>query len=452
MKSNDGNLRSLVFGLSLVLTLAIVPLVAQTRGMIMDNNTGKAVVFNADADTVTGAVTIGFGAVGDCSITLDQAFGFATRFNSNVYVIQLSPPALAGGINPIPISNAGEDTSLSPNGKQVVVCDGSGGSFPVSVVDVASHVQLTTLSTGSPDCNSVDVAKTGSVLVTSPTDDTVRRLTIDGAGSLTNTGEVLAVGGQPNNVVAAPDGGSGVVIDFSPATIKSFKVPGLTPVSTVSISSNGISGAFNNAGTVLYVRDLAHVTAFSYAPGTGAIGGSLFSIPIASSAPIFFGMDQMALHPNGSKLYVSQPGAVNIYNATTGAPMGSITSAGNISGPTGICLPGCTAPVISAVTVSKSSLWPPNHEMVDITVGYTNSSNCPSSCKLSVTSNEPIDGLGDGDTSPDWVVVDATHVQLRAERSGLGTGRIYTITITCTNSAGQSSTATATVTVPHDQR
>jgi hypothetical protein len=159
----------------------------------------------------------------------------------------------------------------------------------------------------------------------------------------------------------------------------------------------------------------------------------------------------MALHPDGSKLYVPQPGAVNIYNALTGALLGSITSP-DISGPTGICLPRCTAPVISAVTVSTSSLWPPNHKMVDITVGYTNTSNCPSTCTLSVTSNESINGTGDGDTSPDWVVVDATHVQLRAERSGLGTGRTYTITITCTNSAGQSSTATATVTVRHDQR
>ncbi len=81
-------------------------------------------------------------------------------------------------------------------------------------------------------------------------------------------------------------------------------------------------------------------------------------------------------------------------------------------------------------SVNKSSLWPPNHSMQDVTVNYD--VGC-SSCSLSVTSNEPINGTGDGDTDPDWEIVDAHHVRLRAERSGNGNGRIYTITITCTN-------------------
>ena len=43
-----------------------------------------------------------------------------------------------------------------------------------------------------------------------------------------------------------------------------------------------------------------------------------------------------------------------------------------------------------------------------------------------------MDGTGDGDTSPDWEVIDAHHVLLRAERAGNGSGRIYTITVTVT--------------------
>ena len=68
---------------------------------------------------------------------------------------------------------------------------------------------------------------------------------------------------------------------------------------------------------------------------------------------------------------------------------------------------------------------------------------------LSVISNEPLNGTGDGNTAVDWVVVDAHHVQLRAERDGDGTGRIYTITITATDSAGNTSAQTVTVSVPH---
>ena len=44
----------------------------------------------------------------------------------------------------------------------------------------------------------------------------------------------------------------------------------------------------------------------------------------------------------------------------------------------------------------------------------------------------------DGNTAPDWEIVDSHHVRLRAERSGRGNGRVYTITITCTDGSGNS--------------
>ena len=110
-------------------------------------------------------------------------------------------------------------------------------------------------------------------------------------------------------------------------------------------------------------------------------------------------------------------------------------------------------PVISDVSVNKPVIKPsPNHKMEVITVNYTVKDNCGTpSITLSVSSNEPINGTGDGDTSPDWEIVDATHVRLRAERSGTGTGRIYTIAITASDSAGSSAGATTTVRVPLSQ-
>ncbi|HEU4386368.1 MAG TPA: nuclease, partial [Blastocatellia bacterium] len=96
-------------------------------------------------------------------------------------------------------------------------------------------------------------------------------------------------------------------------------------------------------------------------------------------------------------------------------------------------------------------LWPANHEMVPVTVDYALDGNCAATCTLSVSSNEPGDGGGDGHTSSDWQVLDAHHLLLRAERAGTGTGRIYTLEITCIRGPGESSTGKVTVTVPHDR-
>lgn len=109
------------------------------------------------------------------------------------------------------------------------------------------------------------------------------------------------------------------------------------------------------------------------------------------------------------------------------------------------------APTITGISATPSVLWPPNHTMRDVTISYTSADNCGiANCSLSVSSNEPIDGTGDGDTSPDWIIVDGNHLKLRAERSAQGNGRIYTITITCTDVNGNSTSQTVNVVVSHN--
>jgi hypothetical protein len=106
------------------------------------------------------------------------------------------------------------------------------------------------------------------------------------------------------------------------------------------------------------------------------------------------------------------------------------------------------SPTVTGVSVDKPTLWPPNHQWEVVTVNYNATDNCPVDCTLSVTSNELINGTGDGDVAPDWEIIDAHHVRLRAERSAKGNGRIYTITITCTDGHGHTVVKTVTVKVP----
>jgi len=73
----------------------------------------------------------------------------------------------------------------------------------------------------------------------------------------------------------------------------------------------------------------------------------------------------------------------------------------------------------------------------------------------SLTSSEPDNGLGDGDTSGDIqgadLGTDDRAFQLRAERSGRGSGRVYSAIYTVTDVSDNSTDGLTTVVVPHDQ-
>jgi hypothetical protein len=110
------------------------------------------------------------------------------------------------------------------------------------------------------------------------------------------------------------------------------------------------------------------------------------------------------------------------------------------------------APVLGPVSASPATLWPPNHTMTDVTIDYSVTDNCGiPACSLSVVSSEADNGLGDGNSSGDFEVVDDHHVRLRAERSGKGPGRTYTVTVTCEDTGGGFSSAQTEVKVPHNK-
>ena len=112
-----------------------------------------------------------------------------------------------------------------------------------------------------------------------------------------------------------------------------------------------------------------------------------------------------------------------------------------------------TPPVISGLPAVGCKIWPPNHSLVEVatvTAADALSGLAPASPTVTGTSNESSLQPGSGQAPTD-VVVNGTSVQLRAERSGSGNGRVYTLTASASDLAGNSTTAIATCTVPHDQ-
>jgi predicted extracellular nuclease len=105
------------------------------------------------------------------------------------------------------------------------------------------------------------------------------------------------------------------------------------------------------------------------------------------------------------------------------------------------------------VAVTPDVLWPPNHKYVEVKATPTviDAGGTVALTLISVTSNEPDDGRGDGNTQNDIRIIDDTTFLLRAERSSVGTGRVYMISYMAEDAAGNTTLQSATVSVPLNQ-
>ena len=108
-------------------------------------------------------------------------------------------------------------------------------------------------------------------------------------------------------------------------------------------------------------------------------------------------------------------------------------------------------PACTSAQPSVEWLWPPNHKFMPVQIlGVTDPNNDQVNITITgVTQDEPVNGLGDGDTLPD-AVLNGSEVLLRAERSGKGNGRVYHVSFTADDSFGGSCVGAVTVCVPHD--
>jgi hypothetical protein len=110
-----------------------------------------------------------------------------------------------------------------------------------------------------------------------------------------------------------------------------------------------------------------------------------------------------------------------------------------------------TTPPQLSVVASLTTLWPPNHHLVPVDVTITASDDsgvAPAVSLVEITSSEPDNGLGDGDTANDIQSPSATHLLLRAERRGGGAGRAYTATYRAVDGAGNVTFASVQIVVP----
>ena len=351
---------------------------------------------------------------------------------------------------PIGISPAGTDAAigLSPSNEVPPVVNSTGSGGPISgglVFDTDASKLMLTIGYGSVP---------GFSNLTGP----ATTITLNGpARTNQNAGVLFDL--TPFHFPALDPADGGVI--FVNVTVNSNSVPDLlagldyVSVCTASNVSGEIRGQLVPLVPIIDCPEPVMVQCGSSA----GVSVSVYSA-VGNAMSVVWSVDGMPVQTN--QVPASHPPAEVTVGFTGDLPAGTnqidivvTDSAGATSScSTTVTVADTTPPVIVSASASPNSLWPPNHNLVPINLSVVATDNCAvvSWKIIGVQSNEPVNGVGDGNTGTDWQITGDHTLLLRAERAGTGTGRVYTITLRAQDAAGNLSAAkTVTVTVPKSQ-
>lgn len=105
-------------------------------------------------------------------------------------------------------------------------------------------------------------------------------------------------------------------------------------------------------------------------------------------------------------------------------------------------------------SVTQSSLWPPNHDLVNVGLTATATDNCDGALPVTVKvfgDEDDETPTGDGNFSPDAKDLATGTLRLRRERKGDADGRVYLIVSSATDAVGNVGSTCCTVVVPHSK-
>jgi len=260
----------------------------------------------------------------------------------------------------------------------------------------------------------------------------------------------------PDDITAEATSPSGAMVTFTAAA--SDNADGPLPVvcspasgSTFALGTTTVTCSAtdtqHNTGTATF-----HVTVVDTTPPALTLPANITAEATSASGAVVTYTASATDLVDGSVAVTCTPASGSTFPLGTTTVQCSATDAhGNIGhGSFTVTVQDTTPPQILSIDASpREILWPPNHKLIDITltvVAVDAVDPSPTSTIISVTSDQPENGTGDGDVAPDWIITGALTVQLRAERAG-GVDRTYTITVATSDFSGNTSTGTIQVKV-----
>jgi hypothetical protein len=355
--------------------------------------------------------------------------------------------------------------ALFPLGASTVTC--TSGNFTVTVVDTTAPAlslpaDITAVATGSSGAavtytasandlvdGAVSVACSPSAGSTFALGTTTVNCSASDSRSNASSGSfhviVLAEPPpptDPHDITAEATGATGAVVTFNLGLDDGGRPITCTPSSgstfplgaTTVVCSAGISFTVTVVDTTPPVLTLPSETTLAATSAAGAVGTftATASDLVDGSVPVTCAPPSGSTFPLGTTTVVCSASDVH-ENEASGSFLVHVLD--------------LDPPTIVSLTASPSSIWPPNHQLVVVTVTANvidNVDATPTVRIYDITCNESI-------APGDAVITGPLTAKLRADRQGNGNGRVYTLHIEAIDDAGNRSIGTVLVTVPHDQ-
>jgi 6-phosphogluconolactonase (cycloisomerase 2 family) len=282
------------------------------------------------------------------------------------------------------------------------------------------------------------------------------------------TGSDVGAGVQDFTIYASDDGGPFVPFQTNTiATSATFTGQAGHTYAFYSIARDLVGNVETaktvaDATTQLILDTTPPVTTAAASPGPNPNGwnNTNVTVTLASSdnEPNGTGVKQITYSATGAQaiasttVHAATASLTIITEGVTSVTFFGTDNAGNVEAPHTLIVRLDKTPPTVACSASPNVLWPPNNKLVpiNVSVNVSDALSGPGGFTLvSVTSNEP--DSGQGDIQGFLAGTASTSGQLRAQRLGSGTGRVYTFTYSGADRAGNTGSCTTTVTVPHDQ-
>jgi endo-1,4-beta-xylanase len=345
-----------------------------------------------------------------------------------------------------PLQLPGANLSVAMTAVPSVVPAGQTTTFTMTVTNVADQDQP--FDPTNDDLPAANVSLTTAIpahhgfqSLTVPSGWSCTTPAVGASGQVTCTVSSLAVNASAQFVLLAALNDcathDGTAVPASVSVTSTTANPNPTPNTTAS-SSIQVSNPPPVIGAVPPLSVTAECRTSYTDPGATAVDACDGPVPVSSSSNV---------NVNTVGTYAVVYTAVD----SAGSPAVPVTRTVNVT--------DSTPPQLSVV--AGPMLWPPDHtyRIVATTQLVSGASDsCDQSVGIGsvvitrVTSDEAQNAPGSGNTVNDVVIGgDCRSVQLRAERSGSGNGRVYTVFLRVTDASGNVTNTSTQVTVPLDQ-